>query len=98
MELRKIEDDTLVVRASAALSAELGDEWALLNAETGMYFGLENVGALIWQVLAEPTSFTGLRDELVRVYDVDESVAGHDLSIFLRELLDKGLIQIAPLV
>ena len=54
---------TVVKRSKHQVSSCLDDEVAILNLESGMYFGLDEVGAFIWEALNEPQAmeqrFTG---------------------------------------
>ena len=92
----QITPDTIVVAAPHQVSSRIDDEAALLNLETGVYYGLDAMGAYIWQWLAEPISVRVLQQRLLEDYDVDPSIIEADLYDFLRSLLSAGLITISP--
>ena len=45
---------TVVQAGKDQVSADLAGEAAILNTKTGIYFGLDPVGAQIWQMIQKP--------------------------------------------
>jgi hypothetical protein len=88
-----ISSSTLVVAASGQVACSLGEEVAILNLETGAYFKLDEVGAAIWKLLAEPVTVAGIRDRLLDLYDVDAGQCERDLAALLEELHAEGLVE-----
>jgi hypothetical protein len=88
--------DTIVVAAAHQISAPIDNEAALLNLQTGVYYGLDAMGAYIWQWLKEPISVRGLQERLLREYDVDAAIVEADLRHFLTEMLSAGLVEVKP--
>ncbi|MDP8924736.1 MAG: PqqD family protein [Chloroflexota bacterium] len=82
-----------VINGSVA-GAELGDELVLLNVETGVYFGLDAVGADIWKLLAKGATESEIVDRLLAEYDVEPGRLRAELAAFLAALEDKGLARI----
>ena len=89
-----VSDRATVVAASDLLASEFGDELIILNLRDGVYYGLEDVGTRIWQLLQRPISVPALRDALVTEFEVDPVRCEHDVRILLAELADKGLVEI----
>lgn len=92
----QITADSIVVAAQHQVSCQLDDEAALLNLESGVYYGLDPMGAYLWQALREPVSVRALQDRLLADYDVDAAVVESDLHAFLTEMLSAGLIELVP--
>lgn len=67
-------------------------ETVVLNLETGVYFGLDDVGARIWQLIVERGSLRAVRAALVDEFDVSAEALDRDLIAFVTELHAKGLI------
>ena len=86
--------ESVVRRATHQTSADLGDERVLLNARTGTYYGLDDVGSRIWELLDEPRTVAGLRDRLLEEYDVDRETCAEHVEELLAELLEAGLIAV----
>jgi hypothetical protein len=84
--------DRLIRRAKDAISTELDGETVILNIETGIYSGLDQVGTTIWNTLAEPATFVNLKERIMADYEVSEQRCSDDLSVFLDELLKNRLI------
>jgi len=76
------------------LSQEVNGETVLLDLEGEAYFGLNEVGTRIWQLLqAEPTvveTLNTLSDE----YDVSREQLENDVGDLLDKLADAGLIKL----
>src|SRR5687768_775244 len=85
---------TVVVATADALTAEFGEELVVLNALTGVYYGLEKVGARVWTLLKEPTTLGALRDAIASEYDVRADVCEHDLAALVTSLRSVGLVDV----
>jgi len=72
----------------------LDNESVFLNLETERYFGLDETGTRMWQlVTAAPTidtAYQQLRDE----YDVEPELLRENLDELLSRLVDNGLLRI----
>jgi hypothetical protein len=79
------------------LMRPLGDEAVLLHLGTETYFGLDEVGARFWHALTERASVEAAFETLRDLYDVDGESLRLDLTAFLNELVDHGLLRLAPL-
>lgn len=77
------------------VSRTVGDEMILLDLESGTYFTLNPVGALVWHELARGQSHAGLDSltaAVVAEFEVDETTARDDISGLLGELEANGLV------
>ena len=70
----------------------LAGEALLVHLGSGTYFGLNEIGTRIWQLLAEHRSTEAVIPYLLKEYDVDESRLRHDLDALVAQLLDKRLV------
>jgi hypothetical protein len=84
-----------VVASSEALSADLGADLAVLDAGTGIYYGLDSVGARIWVLIREPKTLAEVLEVLIEEYEVDRSTLVLDLMEFANKLRDSGLLRAA---
>ena len=87
---------TVLVAARDQVSTELEGEAVILGLADGVYYGLDGVGALVWERLREPRSVAELRDAVTAAYDVDAETAERDLLDLLRDLAARGLVEAAP--
>lgn len=84
----------LIQRSQRQVSCPLREEAAILNMATGKYYGLDAVGAAIWQRIERPASFAEVNAALQSEYDVTPAVAERDLDRFLNDLAAAGLVEI----
>jgi hypothetical protein len=79
----------------AAVYAELEDGAVILNVDTGVYYGLDRVGARIWQILGAGATADNIVAKLQTEYAVEVDVLRTDVAVLLRSLQDTGLLQVA---
>lgn len=70
------------------------DELVLLGMDDGVYYGLNPVGAFIWEKINEPITINELREAILEEYDVGKDECEGDLFDLLEELADKGMIDV----
>jgi hypothetical protein len=80
-----------VAASETVVYAELDDEIVLLNVESGIYFGLDVVGARIWTLLAEGMNEEEMCERLQDEFAVDARELRADLAEFLDLLVARGL-------
>ena len=83
--------DSTVAASDDAVFREMDGESVLLNLETGMYFGLDEVGTRVWRLAADNGSLRAVRDRLVAEYDADPATIERDLLALADALVSKGL-------
>ena len=84
---------SIVTAVKDHVSCDLDGEAVILNVTSGVYYGLNAVGARIWALLQEkPRSIEQLRQVLLDEYDVDAERSEAQLFALLDELESKGLI------
>jgi hypothetical protein len=83
-----------IVAARNQVSSDLGGEVAILDLQGGTYYGLDSVGARIWNLLQQPRTVEEVRDVLLSEYEVDPDRCEHDLLALLRRLADEKLVEV----
>jgi hypothetical protein len=76
------------------LFQELQGEAVLLDLKTGVYFGLDRVGARMWQLFTANDSLRGVVRTIVNEYDVAEPRCTTDVLDLVTRLQDQGLIAV----
>lgn len=66
----------------------------ILNAASGVYFGLDPLGKRIWSLMRDPVRMGEILNVILEEYDVDRERCESDLRAFLQHLADKGLIEV----
>jgi hypothetical protein len=83
---------SVVVAASEQVSCPLGEESAILNLKNSVYYGMNPVGARVWDMLKQPKSVREMRDILLQEYEVEEDRCHNDLLALLETMRSEGLI------
>ena len=96
MNVQTIDISTVVRRSKDQVSCNLNDEIAILNLKSTFYFGLNEVGAGVWQALGEARVVREVCKLVAEGFDVDEIQCEEDVLAFLIELREAGLIEVVP--
>lgn len=75
-----------------AIANTVGDEMVVLHLTNGTYFGLDPIGALLWDTLAGGGLPSTACDLIVERYEVARETAENDLRRFIGELAEGDLI------
>jgi hypothetical protein len=92
--MHPITTNSIVTQAKDQLSCELGGEAAILNMANGVYYGLDVVGARIWELIKVPRAVADVRDELVAEYNVDVDRCERDLLMLFERLAAERLVEV----
>ena len=76
------------------VSCDLSGEAAVLSLRSGIYYGLNPVGARIWTLVQKPVIVTEILQTIVAEYEVDASVCEADLMQVLGDLATHGLLEV----
>lgn len=94
MRLMQIVETSTVVAVPNQISSSLGEEAVILELTQGVYYGLNAVGARIWELLKEPRTAGEIRDVILDEYDAEPEAVTRDLLGLLTDLADRGLIEV----
>jgi len=89
-----ISDQSVVVATKDQVSCDLAGEAAILNIKSGVYYGLDPVGARIWNLMQEPRAVAEIQNAITSEYDVEPERCARDLVDLLEKLLAEGLIEV----
>jgi hypothetical protein len=90
---------TLKDRVSApahVLVRFLDRESVLLNLETEQYFGLDETGTRMWQLVTASPDIDAAYQELLAEFDVEPELLRDNLTDLLGRLVENGLLQVLP--
>jgi len=76
------------------LFRDLDGESVLLHLGSGQYFGLDEVGTLIWQLLVEGRSLDEIEERIVAEYDASAEEVENDVLRIVEELTQNGLVEV----
>ena len=84
---------SVVVAAKDQVSSDLGEEVVILDLKNGVYYGLDAVGARIWNLIQEPKAVNEIRDVLLDEYEVEPEHCERDLLTLLEKLVAENLVE-----
>lgn len=84
----RVPDDVLISR--------LQEESVILNLDSERYFGLDDVGTRMLSVLNTSESIEAAYESLLDEYDVDSQVLRQDLLALVENLVQQGIVEVAP--
>jgi hypothetical protein len=85
---------TVISASPDVLSGEFDAETVMLDLRGGVYYGLQDAGTRIWQMLASPTTVAAVRDAILAEYDVEPRRCEVDLMELLDDLIRRGLVRV----
>lgn len=88
----ELSGSTIITVNKEYVYCNVEDEMVLLGMEDGIYYGLNPVGAFIWEQIKEPKTIDQVRDAILDEYDVETEECERDLYDLLKELTEKGLV------
>ena len=74
-------------------SQEVGGETVLLDLNSESYFGLDEVGTRIWQLLQESGDMESIFETILGEYDVEAEQLSKDLDELVQKLVEAGLVE-----
>lgn len=87
-------DNTTLRAVPRQVSNPLAVGSVILGLDDGVYYTVNEVGALLWALLAEgPHTVAALREAVLAEYDIMPDVCAADVEQFLQQLLAAKLIE-----
>lgn len=92
--MANISKETIVAAAPEQVSCDLAGEAAILDLKSGIYYGLDAVGARIWELIQQPKAVSEIHQALLEEYEVESERCLSDLLNILQSLSDNKLIEV----
>ena len=86
--------NSIVFLSKEQVSCDLADEAVILGLKDNVYYGLNSLGAFIWDFIKEPRKVEEVLTKLLEEFDVEKEECKNDLLELLEELNQKGLIEV----
>ena len=77
------------------MARTVGDETVSLDLASGTYYGLDPVGARMWQLMSEGQPLAAICNLLLDEYEVTREALEGDILRLTEELRAKGLVSLA---
>lgn len=88
---------TSVLISPGVLAQRVGEEMVLLSLDSSEYFGLNMVGAEIWEQMAKGSSLLQICCIIERDFEAPRERVEQDILALLGELRARGLISLAAI-
>lgn len=83
-----------IERNEAIIFTDLDDTVVMMDPDEGAYYELDPIGTRIWTLLEAPRPMAELCETLTEEYDVDPDTCRSDVTAFLEETRDLGIIAV----
>jgi len=91
----KLTGNTLITRSSEIVHTDMDGEVVMMSIEQGEYYGIDQIGSHIWNMLEEESSIEALCSRLCQRYDVDAKQCQQDVIRFLEKMLEHKIIEVS---
>jgi hypothetical protein len=88
--------DQRIAVSSDALFQEVEGEAVILDLAQSQYFGLDEVGTRIWQLLQTHGTARAVIDQMLEEFDVEPERLEADLEALLEALAESRLVTLEP--
>ena len=85
-----------VVVSDDQVSTSVGGEAVILGMHDGVYYGLDPLGARLWELVRTPRAISELVDVIVAEFDVTRTQCETDALALMADLIARGLVREAP--
>jgi PqqD family protein of HPr-rel-A system len=89
-----IDSDTIISTADRLTTAHLDGEAIVLDTSSGQYFGVNELGARILELIDTPVALGDIHRSLLNEYDVEAEQLEADVRMFIDQLHSKGLVSL----
>ena len=79
---------------SEVMARQVGAETVILNLVTGTYFGLDEVGGRLWELIGDGISLRDLYERMLAEFDVGRDELERDVTRLVDQLESHGLVNI----
>ena len=80
-------------RQDGWLAAQVGDELVMMSVDSGVYIGLNEVGARVWDLIETPRDLGDLCKKLSEEFETTPQACRPEVEAFLAQLERRGAIK-----
>jgi len=81
-----------VTISAQVMARVVGDETVILDLASGTYYGLDMVGARMWQLMTEGQTLAQVCETMLAEYEVSSEDIERDVLALVQTLLEKQLV------
>lgn len=86
--------ESLIQRNPKLIANQMDGEIVMMSVDDGAYYGLDEIGSRIWELLEQPVKVSSLLDLLMEEFEVSKEECSSDTLEFLQDLQAKNLLLI----
>jgi hypothetical protein len=86
---------SVVVATSQQIASDLAGETVILNLKNGAYYGLNEIGVLVWNMIQKSCPVIAICDAIQEIYDVERAQGEQDIVDLLQDLATEELIEVS---
>ncbi len=79
-------------RRESWLTAKVGEEVVMMSADSGVYIGLNEIGARVWDLIETPRDLDQLCTALAEEFETTPAACRPEVEAFLEDLEKRGVI------
>lgn len=92
--LNEITNNSLILQNKEIDVTDLNGEKVIMNIDKCQYFALDEVGSRIWEIVTKPIKVNEIICTILSEYNIDNETCEKEVTEFLTELKEVGLIEI----
>jgi len=70
------------------------EETLLFDSSTELFFTLNEVGTVMWEIMSENNALRAVYDELIEAFDIESEQLAADIENFASSLAEQGLLTV----
>jgi hypothetical protein len=90
----KVSNYSIIRATQDQVSSDLAGEAVILHLNSGVYYGVNEVGARIWNSIQQQKTVNDLQGMLLEEYEVEPEQLRSDTLPLLQKLAAEGLIEV----
>ncbi|PSO82374.1 MAG: PqqD family protein [Cyanobacteria bacterium QS_4_48_99] len=90
----KVSNYSIIRPTQDQVSSDLAGEAVILHLNSGVYYGVNEVGARIWNSIQQQKTVNDLQGMLLEEYEVEPEQLRSDTLPLLQQLAAEGLIEV----
>ncbi|MGJ3196260.1 lasso peptide biosynthesis PqqD family chaperone [Peribacillus frigoritolerans] len=91
---QRVTKNHLFSQSPGNIVSDMDGEKVMLSVQKGKYYNLGELGGEIWDLMKEPVTIQELVAALQSQYDVEQTKCEKQVTDFINQLLEQGLVKI----
>jgi len=84
----------MIKRQDGWLAAQVGDELVMMSVDSGVYIGLNDIGARVWDLIETPRDLSEICSTLSDEFETTPENCRPEVEAFLAQLQQRGAVSL----